>query len=519
MERQNGPVANCEVRIGDTNAFPFANSNRSHGLDQVAQVKILEANQQIQFDWSGNNNNYRAYNNENQQHETQTVPITVAVSDPQRLEQQRERQGPPRVHSDSSDSGSREGNGGVNQLGGMYVNGRPLPDPVRQQIVDMAQRGVRPCDIARQLRVSHGCVSKILARFYETGSIRPGVIGGSKPKVATPHVVNKICEYKRANPTMFAWEIRDRLLSENVCSQENVPSVSSINRIVRNKAAEKTKMMGHHMHHNIPAYPPGIQIPTHPDITSIHLISPHHLQHHPQISLPQNFHVQATPVSSASGRNQHHQKVIQEQQNYVQVCDLAELGDMAELANSPNSLSPTSVDHFTQAAQQQPATQKQQNWSKNDQRPPVSFVPKAETSNDSSNDGHDRNATHLRLEKHHQQQNEHSQHNESPIGGDQTEQFIMTLETKPESELADDGAITVHIPPPNGGASSPQYTIDLSTPNNYFAQTSLGSVIPQLMTWNTEQENDYSTSYFDYRFNHVQPKLERMTLPSEAGQI
>ena len=76
MERQNGPVANCEVRIGDTNAFPFANSNRSHGLDQVAQVKILEANQQIQFDWSGNNNNYRAYNNENQQHDSQTVPIT-----------------------------------------------------------------------------------------------------------------------------------------------------------------------------------------------------------------------------------------------------------------------------------------------------------------------------------------------------------------------------------------------------------------------------------------------------------
>ena len=76
MDRQTGPVANCEVRIGDTNAFPFANSNRSHGLDQVAQVKILEANQQIQFDWSGNNNNYRAYNNENQQHETQTVPIT-----------------------------------------------------------------------------------------------------------------------------------------------------------------------------------------------------------------------------------------------------------------------------------------------------------------------------------------------------------------------------------------------------------------------------------------------------------
>lgn len=56
------------------------------------------------------------------------------------------------------------GHGGINQLGGVYVNGRPLPDPVRQTIVDMAHQGVRPCDIARQLRVSHGCVSKILAR-------------------------------------------------------------------------------------------------------------------------------------------------------------------------------------------------------------------------------------------------------------------------------------------------------------------------------------------------------------------
>nr|XP_039272796.1 uncharacterized protein LOC120347049 isoform X6 [Styela clava] len=130
---------------------------------------------------------------------------------------------------------------GVNQLGGMYVNGRPLPEPIRQRIVDLSHQGVRPCDISRQLRVSHGCVSKILARFYETGSIRPGVIGGSKPKVATPTVVQKITEYKRENPTMFAWEIRDRLLSETVCTPESVPSVSSINRIVRSKTSDFMK--------------------------------------------------------------------------------------------------------------------------------------------------------------------------------------------------------------------------------------------------------------------------------------
>ncbi|KAF3838478.1 hypothetical protein F7725_010246 [Dissostichus mawsoni] len=34
---------------------------------------------------------------------------------------------------------------------------------------------------------------------------------------------------------MFAWEIRDKLLLERVCDHESVPSISSINRIIRNK--------------------------------------------------------------------------------------------------------------------------------------------------------------------------------------------------------------------------------------------------------------------------------------------
>ncbi|XP_035386124.1 paired box protein Pax-5 isoform X4 [Electrophorus electricus] len=145
----------------------------------------------------------------------------------------------------------RTGHGGVNQLGGVFVNGRPLPDVVRQRIVELAHQGVRPCDISRQLRVSHGCVSKILGRYYETGSIRPGVIGGSKPKVATPKVVDKIADYKRQNPTMFAWEIRDRLLAERVCDNDSVPSVSSINRIIRTKVQQPPGQSGSVTAHNL----------------------------------------------------------------------------------------------------------------------------------------------------------------------------------------------------------------------------------------------------------------------------
>jgi hypothetical protein len=50
--------------------------------------------------------------------------------------------------------------------------------------------------------------------------------------------VSKIEEYKQENPTIFAWEIRERLINEEVCEQP--PSVSSINRILRTRAAERT---------------------------------------------------------------------------------------------------------------------------------------------------------------------------------------------------------------------------------------------------------------------------------------
>ncbi|XP_076022781.1 paired box protein Pax-7-like isoform X2 [Genypterus blacodes] len=132
------------------------------------------------------------------------------------------------------------GQGRVNQLGGVFINGRPLPNHIRHKIVEMAHHGIRPCVISRQLRVSHGCVSKILCRYQETGSIRPGAIGGSKPRhMASPDVERRIEEYKRDNPGMFSWEIRDKLLKDGVCDRSTAPSVSSISRVLRARFGKK----------------------------------------------------------------------------------------------------------------------------------------------------------------------------------------------------------------------------------------------------------------------------------------
>ncbi|RNA41355.1 paired box Pax-3 isoform X2, partial [Brachionus plicatilis] len=132
--------------------------------------------------------------------------------------------------------------GRINQLGGVFINGRPLPAHIRMRIIELAAQGTRPCVISRQLRVSHGCVSKILQRYAETGSIKPGSIGGSKPRITTPLVESKIMQYRKESPSILCYEIRRRLIDENVCDQNSVPSVSAIARFLRNKKSENSSV-------------------------------------------------------------------------------------------------------------------------------------------------------------------------------------------------------------------------------------------------------------------------------------
>jgi len=111
-----------------------------------------------------------------------------------------------------------------------------------RQLLELQARyaAVRQSDFSPTiLKHTSPTLPKIMRSMPGMTGRQPGMIRGSKPKVATPEVVNKIEGYKTENPTIFAWEIREKLISDGVCTNNTAPSVSSINRILRNRAAER----------------------------------------------------------------------------------------------------------------------------------------------------------------------------------------------------------------------------------------------------------------------------------------
>ena len=88
-------------------------------------------------------------------------------------------------------------------------------------------------EIGRQLNLPKSTVKNIVNKFLERGDSKHRN-GGCKTRTARTDDLVMYTEYcKQQQPSLSAEEIQGKLLENNVCLIQNIPSKSSITRIVR----------------------------------------------------------------------------------------------------------------------------------------------------------------------------------------------------------------------------------------------------------------------------------------------
>lgn len=121
----------------------------------------------------------------------------------------------------------------VNQRGGIYDNGRNLPQMYRERVLDLAHIGMSQRMIASELRTSKHFIHKVLKNYDETNSAVP------TPK-ETPRrhkITDIVSEYveieKICKPSIYTSELRERLVLDGIVHPADVPSCSAIKKSVR----------------------------------------------------------------------------------------------------------------------------------------------------------------------------------------------------------------------------------------------------------------------------------------------
>ena len=115
----------------------------------------------------------------------------------------------------------------------IYQPGKPLPPSVREAIVDYIGLGYGITEVSRMLGVSKASVSNVSRHFVNFGTTTPFCQGGREQSKLTLDILEVIEMWKLRQPSMYAYEIQNRLLAENICNPQNVPSLGCIRHGLR----------------------------------------------------------------------------------------------------------------------------------------------------------------------------------------------------------------------------------------------------------------------------------------------
>ena len=118
----------------------------------------------------------------------------------------------------------------MNRQGGCYDSGRAYPDIIRERVLDLAHAGTSQRQIATELRVSRGYVQNVLQQYDEKNvSMRI-----PRNQFLVPKITSEVLEFMSVEkiimkPSIYASEIRERLMIDVVLDADELPSASQIN--------------------------------------------------------------------------------------------------------------------------------------------------------------------------------------------------------------------------------------------------------------------------------------------------
>uniref|UniRef100_A0A183BXY5 Paired domain-containing protein n=1 Tax=Globodera pallida TaxID=36090 RepID=A0A183BXY5_GLOPA len=135
----------------------------------------------------------------------------------------------------------RIGESARNRFGRPYISGRPLLLCDRQKIIKMYREGRRKIAIAREIGVTHSCVSKVIRRFEETGMLEsknsrtascacPGDADGHDPRICR-HARFVHLSASSSSTQLPSYEINKMPIRQQII-QHNLPKKFSIEWIL-----------------------------------------------------------------------------------------------------------------------------------------------------------------------------------------------------------------------------------------------------------------------------------------------
>ena len=119
--------------------------------------------------------------------------------------------------------------------------GKPYPQVIRENVLDLHNSGLSIKKISAQARVSTGVISKVMKEYNKNNYSAPRrAVSGRKESVRTENVCSYLEVDKLCKPSSYSDELQRRLLLDGVCLPGEILSNASERRFF-NKELITTK--------------------------------------------------------------------------------------------------------------------------------------------------------------------------------------------------------------------------------------------------------------------------------------